>query len=123
MSDIREAFEERIEIPEASIYWHQESGQYLPNTCISDDGHQLHSMTKRAAYFLTQRLEDFMAGFRLKSKPTHYAVIGSDGEMFLSYSLALYPDAEKLCELEIEQMRLEVSGADDWTVKGVTVHE
>lgn len=66
--------------------------------------------------------EDFEAG-RASVKPTHYAVIGSDGEMFLSYSLDLYPDAEKLCELEVEQMRLEVSGADDWTVKGVTVHD
>lgn len=68
IDDIREAFEEITGQPVATIYWDADSKQYLPKTCISDDGHQIHSMTKRAAYFLTLRLEDFRAGARWQSQ-------------------------------------------------------
>lgn len=67
-NDVLEAFEQYAGQPEAMIHWDDDSNQYLPNTSLEGDGHQLHSMAKRAAYFFTQRLEDFAGGYRWQSQ-------------------------------------------------------
>lgn len=122
MSDIREEFEKHVEIPESSIYWHQESGQYLPNSCISDDGYEPHIIAKRSAHLLTQRLEGFIDGYRIKSKSTHYAVIDEHGEIVQAFKVASYRNAEFLCNSLIQSI-IHDHDTSGWTVKGVTIHE
>lgn len=73
--DMREAFEATAQPPEEVVFWDGNSKQYLPKTSLEANGHQMHSMAKRAAYFLTQRLEDFAAGARWQSQQAQGEVV------------------------------------------------
>lgn len=89
-NDVLEAFEQYAGQPEAMIHWDDDSNQYLPNTSLEGDGHQLHSMAKRAAYFFTQRLEDFAGGYRWQSQ-------NAQGEPFAYCHLDVNGKAKELC--------------------------